>query len=205
MDNQNTNPPVGGAGNPPTGGQSAPEAPPADKKGNLPTIIVIVAIVVALLAWNKWGKKPAVSPAPGEEQTATTTEAGEQPSTDKTATTATTAASTVPGTGGVTGTGAKTGVSPSATLSYTKALSIYRKSGYYYQFYKCKGTPGSLTMKKGKQFMLDNRDAKAHTVAFGKQSYYVPKYGFAIATAKYVGKFFITCDGGGAAQILVEP
>lgn len=91
------------------------------------------------------------------------------------------------------------------TQSYADALKIYSASGYRFQFVNCKATPGKFTIKKNAKFMLDNRDNTAHKIKVGSVTYNVGAYGFAIATAKTLGLNYITCDGGGAAQIQVEP
>jgi hypothetical protein len=95
----------------------------------------------------------------------------------------------------------------SATQRYLDAIKIYKTAGYYFQFVDCHGLPGSLTLKKGKKFMLDNRDNKTRKIAIvGGQSFNLTAYNFAIATAPSTpGTHYITCDGGGAASILVQP
>ncbi len=95
----------------------------------------------------------------------------------------------------------------SATQKYLDAIRVYKNPGYYFQFVDCHGLPGTLTMKKGKKFMLDNRDNKTRRIAIsGGQSFKIGAYGFAIATAPTkAGTHYITCDGGGAATILVQP
>lgn len=100
----------------------------------------------------------------------------------------------------------KTTSSLSATQAYLDAVKIYKNVGYYFQFVDCHGLPGSLTLKAGKKFMLDNRDGVAHKIVVqGGQSFNIASYGFAIATApSTVGTHYITCDGGGAASILVQ-
>lgn len=94
----------------------------------------------------------------------------------------------------------------SATKAYLDALKIYKTTGYYFQFVDCHGAPGTLTLKAGKKFMLDNRDGVARKIAIqGGQSFNVGAYGFAIATApSKIGTHYITCNGGGAASILVQ-
>ena len=92
-----------------------------------------------------------------------------------------------------------------AAISYTEALNIYQRGGAYFQFVKCRGNPGRLSMKKGTKFMLDNWDRIEHTIAINKViSYLVGGYSFAIATAPAAGQYYITCDGGGAALVNVE-
>ncbi|TSC85084.1 MAG: hypothetical protein G01um101413_468 [Parcubacteria group bacterium Gr01-1014_13] len=101
---------------------------------------------------------------------------------------------------------AATNVSLPATKSYLDAIKIYKNTGYYFQFVSCHGSPGTLTLKKGTKFMLDNRDPRAHKIAItGGQSFNIKAYGFAIATApSTLGTHYITCDGGGAATITVQ-
>ena len=101
----------------------------------------------------------------------------------------------------------KTAPAPlSATQRYLDALRVYKTTGYYFQFVDCHGLPGSLTLKAGKKFMLDNRDAKSRKIAIqGGQSFTIGAYNFAIATApSKTGTHYITCDGGGAASIVVQ-
>lgn len=94
----------------------------------------------------------------------------------------------------------------SATQRYLDAIRTYKNTGYYFQFVDCHGLPGSLTLKAGKKFMLDNRDGKSRKIAIqGGQSFTVSAYNFAVATApSKTGTHYITCDGGGAASILVQ-
>ncbi len=94
----------------------------------------------------------------------------------------------------------------SATKAYLDAIKIYKNTGYYFQFVSCHAAPGTLTLKAGKKFMLDNRDSKTHKIAIkGGQSFNIGAYGFAIATApSAIGNHYITCDGGGTASILVQ-
>ena len=110
--------------------------------------------------------------------------------------------------------GAKKSVTPvkttqpplSATQRYLDAIRMYKNVGYYFQFVDCHGLPGTITLKKGKKFMLDNRDPESHKIAIvGGQSFTIGAYNFAIATAPATpGTHYITCDGGGAAAIVVQ-
>lgn len=54
--------------------------------------------------------------------------------------------------------------------------------------------------------MLDNRDNATRKIAVqGGQTFQVKAYDFAIATApSTLGTHYITCDGGGAASIVVQ-
>ncbi|OGH92103.1 MAG: hypothetical protein A2534_02775 [Candidatus Magasanikbacteria bacterium RIFOXYD2_FULL_39_9] len=94
----------------------------------------------------------------------------------------------------------------SATQRYLDAIRMYKNVGYYFQFVDCHGLPGTITLKKGKKFMLDNRDPESHKIAIvGGQSFTIGAYNFAIATApSTAGTHYITCDGGGAAAIVVQ-
>lgn len=88
--------------------------------------------------------------------------------------------------------------------NYPKAALPYIESGYRFQFSNCRGTPGSLVVKAGKYFLLDNRDAKSHTIAVAGQSYSIGAYGAAVAAVWKPGTYNITCDGGGAASLTVQ-
>ncbi len=98
-----------------------------------------------------------------------------------------------------------TSTSLSVTPDYIKASNIYKTSGYYFQFLNCRGTPGVLTMKKGTKFMLDNRDDKTRKFVIFDRNYNIGAYNYTIVTADKIGKHYITCDGGGAAQVTVQP
>ena len=100
---------------------------------------------------------------------------------------------------------AKSGSLPKTTssLTYTKAMELYG-NGFRFQFSDCHGNPGQMSIRQGVKFMLDNRDNKAHTIVIKSQTFRIPAYGFAIATAKELGTYNITCDGGGAAELNVE-
>lgn len=143
--------------------------------------------VILYFAWGKKTKNPADEPVSAPT------------STEKVATSSRTAApKTV---------APKTAVPVVATQKYLDALKIYKTSGYYFQFLDCHGAPGSLVLKKGKKFMLDNRDNQTRKIAIvGGQSFTISAYNFAIATAPAtLGLHYITCGGGGAATISVQP
>ncbi|MBI2037659.1 MAG: hypothetical protein HYT15_01850 [Candidatus Magasanikbacteria bacterium] len=161
--------------------------------GGLAVLLFIIVLAFALK--DKNGSEDQVNPddLPAQEDL-TLTES-------TTSTTSTTSATKKPATP------VKTPLAPlSATQRYLDAIKIYKTSGYYFQFVDCHGLPGSLTLKKGKKFMLDNRDAKSRKIAIqGGQSFTIGAYNFAIATAPTKpGVHYITCDGGGAASILVQ-
>ena len=92
-----------------------------------------------------------------------------------------------------------------AAPEYVEALAKYRSSGAYFQIVNCRGTPGTMTLKRGVVFMVDNRDNADHRIGVGNRSYDLGPYGFIIVSAATAGISNITCDGGGAAQIRVQP
>jgi hypothetical protein len=99
----------------------------------------------------------------------------------------------------------KTGTSTTATQSYTDALKIYGKNGYRFQFVNCSGIPGTINIKTGVKFMIDNRDGEKHQIGIGTQKFELPAYGFAVLSVQKAGNLSISCDGGGgAARLNVE-
>lgn len=162
--------------------------------GKKSTYFIIGAILLVIVLYFAYGKKTKNA---GNEKNQTAT------GTPKIATSTKTLPKTVvPKT-----TAPKTAAPVVATQKYLDALKIYKTSGYYFQFVDCHGAPGSLVLKKGKKFMLDNRDNQTRKIAIvGGQSFNISAYNFAIATApSSLGVHYITCDGGGAAAISVQP
>lgn len=98
----------------------------------------------------------------------------------------------------------KIGVENVVTPDYENALDVYGKSGWRFQFVKCSGLPGSMVMKLGTKFMIDNRDNADHQIAIGTQTYKLSAYDFAIISIKKAGSYNITCDGGGAARVEIS-
>ncbi|MBI5134933.1 hypothetical protein HZA86_01710 [Candidatus Uhrbacteria bacterium] len=103
----------------------------------------------------------------------------------------------------------RTGAPTARVDSYQDALDKYgdNGTGYMFQFSNCSGNPGSLTMKVGAPFLIDNRDAQEHSfvisgIGFGQN---IDGYDFAVWRATKVGTYMITCDGGGAAEMKVVP
>ena len=84
---------------------------------------------------------------------------------------------------------------------YQKAVETYE---YQFQFSKCQGNPGTLTFKQGVKVLFDNRDEKTHVIGFGASKFTIKGYGYVIATAPKPGTYNITCDGGGAAKMVVQ-
>ena len=95
---------------------------------------------------------------------------------------------------------------PKASALYQSALALYgdKGTGFRIQFDNCHGTPGELTFKKGTKLMLDNRDDVEHTFIVAHTGLNIKAYDFAVITANTIGKWYITCDGGGAATIDVQ-
>lgn len=93
---------------------------------------------------------------------------------------------------------------PAAT-SYADVVKQY--GDYRFQFSSnCRVvSPNGLVMKKGKKFMLDNKDDKTHIFTVGAQKYTVKAYGYAIATASVLGKQYVLCDGIQTASLNVVP
>lgn len=85
--------------------------------------------------------------------------------------------------------------------NYQKALETYP---YKLQFVNCASLPAKLTFKQGVRVMLDNRDPKAHVIAFGKNKYTVNAYDFTIITAPVANAYITTCDGRTVGQIEVQ-
>ena len=143
-------------------------------------IVIVLAVLLGYMVWQKNQEQESMEPV------------------------VETPAETVPA--GSTGGDASSSV-PAANpgpLTFEQALEIYSANGYRFEFASCHGRPGSLSMKVGTKFMLDNRDPLAHTFVAGSSTYHIGPYGFAIATAKDLGTYNITCDGGGAAQVVVQ-
>lgn len=88
------------------------------------------------------------------------------------------------------------------TPSYTAAINDYGAARF--QFANCSGNPGSLTIAKGRTFMLDNRDNLTHQFAIANRIYQLKAYDFALVQITKPGNFPITCDGGGAAQVTIQ-
>ncbi|MEI6627168.1 MAG: hypothetical protein WCL61_01100 [bacterium] len=88
----------------------------------------------------------------------------------------------------------------------TYAELIKKYNGWRLQFSaNCQVTPGSFIIKKGSQFMIDNRDEIAHNFAFGATKYSIKPYGYAIVTASVVGTTYVLCDGIQRATITIAP
>lgn len=152
-------------------------------------ILIIILIVGGLLYWalfNTYVELPYSEDLLKTQATGTTTDAAQASKTS---------------------TSKKTTKTNTTVLTYAEALNIYKGSGYFFQFVNCHGSPGSLTMKVGTKFMIDNRDSVARTIVIqGATSYKVPAYNFTIAIApQNPGLYYITCNGGGAARITVQP
>ncbi len=89
--------------------------------------------------------------------------------------------------------------------AYQIAINTYE---YRIQFVNCRGViapgVGTLSLKKNVKFMLDNRDKKAHVIAFAGQSHTVAGENFYIASIAKPGSYNLTCDGGGSAKLNIE-
>ncbi len=96
----------------------------------------------------------------------------------------------------------------SGNSAYTEALAEYP---YRIQFDQCEATVsfpgaiGSLAIRKGDKFMLDNRDPAPHTFKFENQTLTIGGYGYAIVTADLLGQGPVYCDGTNRVSLNVEP
>lgn len=82
-------------------------------------------------------------------------------------------------------------------------IASIMESGYAFQFLDCHGTPGQLVVKSGKSFVLDNRSPEPVTIRIAGKSWRVPGHSAAAASVSVPGTHNITCDGGGAATLVV--
>ena len=89
----------------------------------------------------------------------------------------------------------------SAKLSYGDAVKKYQ---YRIQLAQCHGNPGTVSLKTNTPLMLDNRDAKIHTLKVAGQTYSVKSYDYTLAYFSKAGTYELTCDGGGAATVNIE-
>jgi len=171
-----------------------------------PRHILIIAVIIVLILVGYAVVQSRRTNTTDTANTATTTTDQNAPATtntdNTTNTTATQPAATQKGTPS---TGSGSGI-----LKYDDALALY--AGRLFQFQNCVAgpppviSPGSLAIKKGGKYMLDNRDKTAHTLKVSTQSYRLAGQNFVIATAPAtVGTYTITCDGGGVAQLRVQP
>jgi hypothetical protein len=162
-------------------------------------LLVILVVLLFIVGYLVWGKKADNNAQPaGQEQTSTTTVSASSTEAAASSTTSTeTAKKTIKTT---------TKAPLSVTQKYLDALKVYKNAGYYFQFLNCHASPGTLTMKAGRKFMLDNKDNVTRSIKIvGGQSFRITAYNYAIATAPYKeGVYYITCDGGGSAQIKVQ-
>ncbi len=88
-------------------------------------------------------------------------------------------------------------------LNYGDAINKF--GDFRFQFVACSGTPGQMVAKQGSVIMLDNRDDKERVIVMGEAAYRIKALDYALAIASKVGNLQITCDGGGAATISVQP
>ena len=91
-------------------------------------------------------------------------------------------------------------------MTYGKAVNTYPNR---IQISQCQAMVnsfhvGQLSIARGTNFMIDNRDPQSHIIAFDGQSYKVPAYDFVITSAKIAGNYELTCDGGGRLNLTVE-
>lgn len=160
-------------------------------------LLVILVILLFIVGYFVWGKKAAQPVVQEQNSTTTAFTSSTEDVVSSTTSTETTKKTT-------TKTTAKAPLS--VTQKYLDALKVYKNAGYYFQFLNCHASPGTLTMKAGRKFMLDNKDNITRSIKIvGGQSFRITAYNYAIATApSKEGVYYITCDGGGSAQIKVQ-
>ena len=99
----------------------------------------------------------------------------------------------------------------SSKLTYDQARAI---AEYRFQFdNNCNGTTGitsggALNVKQGSNIMLENHGDASHVIAIGNEAYTIAAGGFVVAKAPKVTTttgLYITCDGGGAGNLFVNP
>lgn len=159
--------------------------------------IAAAVILLAVILYFIFAKKTS-QPNYGNQTTSTVGETNATSTITSPTSSATKSVSTKPS--------SQTDLPLSATQKYIDAVRIYKNVGYYFQFKDCHAAPGYLTLKKGKKFMLDNRDGQIRKISIqGGQTFQIKPYDFAIATAPTtIGTHNITCDDGGTASIFVQ-
>lgn len=153
---------------------------------------VVVAIVV-LAGWSYYQQKTPDNPNTPNQQPAS-------PSTDSPETTPPASVDVV----------SKTRVPRPLTPSarYQQAITTYGDQGNRHIIQldeTCHGVPGTLLIKQGLNFMIDNRSELEISVRYEDQSFNILPWDFRIVTTQIPGKHFITCEGGGAAEVTVAP
>ena len=87
-------------------------------------------------------------------------------------------------------------------MTFQQAMDAFR-DGYKFQFTSCHGMPGRYIVTTQTRFMLDNRDGTRHDFGIAGVTVTIPAYDFLITSIKDPGYYMITCDGGGAAELVV--
>ncbi|MFA7286818.1 MAG: hypothetical protein WC052_04140 [Patescibacteria group bacterium] len=99
----------------------------------------------------------------------------------------------------------------SSKLTYEQAIAV---SEYRFQFdNNCNGSTGitsggALNVKQGANIMLENHGDASHVIALGNDAHTIAAGGFVVTKAPKVTKttgLYITCDGGGAGNLFVNP
>ncbi len=65
-------------------------------------------------------------------------------------------------------------------------------------------SPSGFVIKSGVQFMIDNRDSKAHTFSFSGQKYNVSDYGYAVVNTPKIGDQPVLCDDVQRVKVNVQ-
>lgn len=151
-------------------------------------VVILLAIAIGLMFWNR--KDDTVPTDTGTSTIeGTTTPSG--------------------GTSGTTGATAP----PPAIVVLGKTHSEYQAAvdayAYRVEFSGCQGVVspggGQLFAKQGSLVMFDNRDATSHTFAVNSKTFQIAGHDFTVIRLQETGKQIVTCDGGGAAELYVQP
>jgi hypothetical protein len=161
------------------------QEPPKIAGETIAYIIAGIIVVLLLIAWGIYAKMHKNH----STQTTNQTPAGQQQNLNNTATLTptTTPASIVK--------------PPAKKLSYGDAIKAYPER---FQFVQCRGTPASISVKKGTPVMLDNRDRTAHTFKADTQTFKIAGYDYAVAYPSVIGSLYVTCDGINRVMLNVE-
>lgn len=91
-------------------------------------------------------------------------------------------------------------------VGYDETLTKFRDNKFIFQFSDCKTSPpaGTLTMKVGNQFALQNVGEDARNFNVSDKEIELPANGYTVVQVNEVGQTVITCAQGGKAWINVQ-
>lgn len=85
-------------------------------------------------------------------------------------------------------------------LTYGEAVQLFGDR-LRFQFTGCSANPSFQIVPQRVSFMIDNRDATAHTFTFWNREITVGAYDFAITTIDAPGTYSVWCDGRNGLRI----